>query len=266
MHIRDIVGHLDDYHYINREERNYVAALYHILQIGNNKEAFLALLGYSANKTQDRWSLYMEYAYLRDLWDAINEKFASRVERNKVKREVIMKLLKPAPFEGMEDTALFNEHFGASSKTDIRYPGNWSIIRYDKQIECPEEFVKVCRFKWCFNAKPDLVLHLSKNEAICLEAKLESGVSTYPCVKAEKDIFKRRKLPANLVSQTEVQQQLMAMLGIKAHFVLLTEEESLISTDYKVVTWQQVLKVLDLSAVPKYMKEMLRRRFNLNEL
>ena len=58
-------------------------------------------------------------------------------------------------------------------------------IYLNKNIKNNDEFEAVCKFKWAFNIKPDIVIHTSLESAVCIEAKLESDESTYPKNKKE---------------------------------------------------------------------------------
>ena len=76
-----------------------------------------------------------------------------------------------------------------------------------------DEFLKVYKFKWCFNAKPDIVIHSSNDHAICNEAKNISGEGIYPSKQSEKEEFNKRKL--KYVRQTEIQKMIMELPGIE---------------------------------------------------
>lgn len=101
--------------------------------------------------------IYFEYAYLRDLWDYIGD-------CNEIKREVIYNFLKPTNIQELKKmkTYEFNSYFGAISKPSSKYiqsPSRWSILKYKDTICDNDEFLKVSKFKWAFNAKPDIVIN-----------------------------------------------------------------------------------------------------------
>jgi hypothetical protein len=58
--------------------------------------------------------------------------------------------------------------------------------------------------KWAFRVKPDLVITDGKNGAVCVEAKLTSGESSYPLTAAERAIW-----GSPTVTQREVQRFMM---------------------------------------------------------
>ncbi|TKJ29649.1 MAG: hypothetical protein CEE40_07880 [Chloroflexi bacterium B3_Chlor] len=157
------------------------------------------------------------------------------------------------------DTVDFNRHFGAvpkPSSTYIQSPGLWSVPRYDKTIENNSEFLKVCMFKWAFNAKPDIVIHTSRDHAVCIEAKFKSPESSYPQQATEKKIFQSRNL--GYVKQTSLQEYLMEdLLGIETQFVFLVQKVGQTSKTHKSFLWTDVFKVLDVSDVPGFMRELI---------
>lgn len=119
----------------------------------------------------------------------------------------------------------FNEYFGAvplPSEKYIQSPGNWSISKFKDNFPDNDEFLKVCKFKWCFNVKPDIVIHTSNDHAICIEAKFESGEGIFPTKQTVKDEFNRREL--KFVGQTEIQKKIMKLLGIKSKFLFLVQK------------------------------------------
>jgi hypothetical protein len=119
-----------------------------------------------------------------------------------------------------------------------------------------EDFEKVCKFKWAFNIKPDIVIHTSLDSAVCIETKLESGEGSYPQNKKETEIFDERGL--DRIKQTDMQKYLMdIILGINTTFVLLVKK-STIPKDNKFV-WREVFDSLDLKNIPSYMYETIKR-------
>lgn len=251
--IRDLLNWSSSYSTINREERNLAAVFYHLLLLGDNLRRFLDLIDSPFQVLESEMGIYLEYAYLRDLW--------SQIEDNDTKRGLICELLKPLNVDELKkmETVDFNRHFGAvpkPSSTYIQSPGLWSVPRYDKVIEDNDEFLKICMFKWAFNAKPDLVIHTSRDQAVCIEAKFKSGESSYPQQATEKKIFKSRKL--RYVKQTRLQEYLMEdLLGIETQLVFLVQKAGQISGTHESLLWKDVFKALDVGGVPGFMEEII---------
>lgn len=154
----------------------------------------------------------------------------------------------------------FNSFFGAvptASTLYIQSPGTWSIPRYSVHIPNDEEFIKTCAFKWSFNAKPDIVIHTSHNMAICIEAKFESGESSYPTSSADKKEFIKRSL--NRVKQTELQRHVMEnLLGIKIEFLFLVQQKPT-RTTYPTLSWSEAFGLLNLRGTPIFVRQWLQR-------
>jgi hypothetical protein len=253
MNIREYLKWDGGYSAINREERNLTAILYHALLLEDNLSRFLALIHCPYVVNESEMGIFLEYAYLRDLW--------SQIEDNDTKRGLILALLKPANAGELHQMSIseFNKHFGAVPKpstTYIQSPGLWSLSRFDRTIEDQDELLRVCMFKWAFNAKPDIVIHTSKEQAFCIEAKLESSESQYPQATADKRIFRSRGL--SYVKQTILQKYLMEqLLGIETQFVLLVQKPGEASGTHQLLRWEDAFKSLDMSGVPRFVHEMI---------
>ena len=169
MSLRISLDYKSGYFQINREERNLAAIFYHTLLLDDNLKQFVDLIGCNQKIVDNEMGIYFEYAFIRDLWSNINS-------GNDLKRKLILDFLKPANRQQLEEMSIleFNKHFGAvrTLSTDIiASPSNWSIKYYDETISDNNTFLEVCKFKWCFNAKPDIVINTSHDTAICIEAK-----------------------------------------------------------------------------------------------
>jgi hypothetical protein len=254
MNFRDILQFNAPYYTINREERNLAAIFYHTLLIKDNLKTFITKLEIDYPLIEEEMGIYFEYSFLRDLWFSIDK------SDNLVKRKIILSLLNPANTSYLQDCSIeeFNRYFGAvptASRDYIQSPGNWSIDRYNSNISDRYEFLKVCKFKWCFNAKPDIVIHTSNNHAICIEGKYESGEGEYPSKKSEKIIFRKRGL--TFVKQTEIQGKIMDLLGIKSSFVFLVQKD-MVSTSHKTLYWEEAFNLLDLSESPLFIQNWIK--------
>ena len=258
--LRGRVGFHGYYETINREERNLAAIFYSLLAQPKNLRAFLDQMDASFVKEScrnerfnDEHAIFFEFAMLRDLW-------STQVSgHSDLAREMILEYLPKAPSWLRTCTIHeFNSYWGAvnPSKTTIQMPANWSLPRMDA-IEDHELFLSACLFKWSFNAKPDLVIRLSTNEAICVELKLESGIGVYPSTKADREVFKARSLKA--IKQTEVQQFLMEdLLGFSTHFILISNSTTAQLERYQALSWTEVFSALDLMNLPMHMRRTIR--------
>jgi hypothetical protein len=264
--IREIVGKTDRYSKFVREERNLAAIFYHVLLQGDNTERFFNLIKTPYEKIQEEFGIYFEYAYLRDLWHGLKrDDRKKKIELNLVnekKIEIIKKFLPHDIFQTdwrYENVEEFNNYFVfRPSKQHIQNPGRWNISRLNKNIKNNDEFEAVCKFKWAFNIKPDIVIHTSLDSAVCIETKLESVEGSYPQNKNEKKIFNDVKRELNYIKQTEMQKYLMKkLLGIKTSFVLLVKENVKPPPDYIVKTWTDLFAKLDTNDSLPFMKDMM---------
>ena len=255
MNIRTQIGYTEGYYKINREERNLAAIFYHALLLGDNLRIFLDKIGYQFAVVDKEMGIYFEYAYIRDLWYNIKQ-------GNDFKRKLILDLLQLKNRKELETKTIleFNQYFGdvpRASATDIQSPGNWSIPYYNENILDNDDFLKVCEFKWCFNAKPDIVIHTSNDTAVCIEAKLESKEGKYPASDKEKAIFNTRGL--NHVGQLSIQKKIMEeLLGIQTEYIFLVQKKSETVT-HKAWTWKEVFEDLDTTHCPYFIKQWILR-------
>ena len=257
--LRDLAGD-KPYYEINREERNFAAILYHLLLDNNNLELFLNKIDSSLTNNPSENAVYFEYAYIRDLWNQLDE--IERESQNRLKKEFILSSLGVRDSDPLfqlnpED---FNHYFGAvrtPSKTKIVSPANWSYGSFDEKMT-QELFAKACELKWCFNAKPDLVIQTSKSHAICIEAKLESGQGNYNATKNEK---------SHQAGQFEIQRKLMTeILGIECEYLIIAKNKPRISakyfsadsekkTDTKLITWNFIFDLFQSQFNTEFLKK-----------
>lgn len=276
MDAREIVQIDAPYYEINREERFFCATLYALLICNNNLAKFVHYLNqqYLKNTGEavdendfDNMELYVEYAYLRDIWNSIGP------DNNEKKRDLILKSL------GLSNHSLdsldvhgLNQVFvgrGEPSITYIQNPGTWSISKYSKSGFFPNpegnvDFEKVCKFKWCFNIKPDIVIQIGKKRVISIEAKLESGEGCYPSNEKEIEEFKRRSL--KLIKQTELQKFMFEqLLGIKASLFYLTKNKSKTEeVGCFQITWDEIFTKLDFEGFHPFVRKALNKNLYLN--
>jgi hypothetical protein len=250
MTLRASLDFKDGYFTINREERNLAAIFYHTLLINDNLKKFLSAIGCDHKIVEHETAVYYEYAFIRDLW--------SKIQSNDIKRKFILDMLHPFNREKLERMSVleFNGYFGLvgrrSSSEFILSPSNWSIKHYDTNISDNSEFLNACKFKWCFNAKPDIVINTSHDTAVCIEAKLGSGEGKYPSNEFEKSVFKKRGLEH--VGQLSIQKKLMEeILGIKTDFIFLGVDGKE-AHSHKTLKWREAFNCLDISSCPVFIR------------
>ncbi|MBT3363122.1 MAG: hypothetical protein HN407_05615 [Chloroflexi bacterium] len=250
MNVREIAQLSPNYSEINREERNYAAIFFAALCKPGNPEKFLEYCGFSG-ETGPEFGIYFEYAYLRDLW--------YKISNESIKKEIIQQKLKIKDIDRILNKSFkeINQLFGVgdkASETYIQFPGKWSIGKYCNNFPDDDDFLSICRFKWSFNIKPDIVIHLDKNRAICIEAKYESGEGSYPATNQEKAIFKARGI--KYVRQMDLQKYMMVeLLGLSTDFMFLVFKKEKSET-HKVVSWSEAFGSVDMKEMPAFAVEM----------
>lgn len=251
--MREYAGITENYSCFNREERNFVAVLYYLLLKSGNMERFLELVDKDIEIVQDQFGIYVEYSYLRDLWN--------KLKGNDEKRGLIRSFLTLRCGHEVFKRSLveFNRFFGAVPKPSENYiqsPATWSLPRFAENIHDNDDLLSVCKFKWSFKAKPDIVIHTSRDTAICIEAKSESSEGFYPQKSEEKRIFRKRGIIG--VAQTTLQRYFMEdLLGIKTYFVFLVSKGSPSSDSHKTLTWKQVFDCFALDDSPRFILESI---------
>lgn len=246
MNVREFVGLDINYCEINREERNYAAIFFAALCRPGNPERFLDFCGFPSTLGQD-FGIYFEYAFLRDLWWKIDsEETKKKILSENLRINGIKEILE-LPI--VEINTLFGVP-GQPSKDHIQFPGNWSLKKFNANFKSKDDLKKICRFKWSFNIKPDIVIHLEKEKAICIEAKYESGEGSYPSSETEKALFRKRGIKN--VRQMELQKYMMEeLLGIETEFMYLVYKKEKSET-HKVVSWAEAFKSIDLTDMPAF--------------
>lgn len=231
MNIRKISHSNPHYYEINREERNYAAIFFAALCKEENASRFLQAYGMKEDIGPE-FGIYFEYAYVRDLWNTIRSE--------ETRKEIIKQNL---PIQGIDDI--------------LQNPGRWSMGKYDQNFPDNNAFLRVCRFKWAFNIKPDIVIHLNRDKALCIEVKDESGEGYYPSTAEEVAIFERRSIPR--VGQMELQKYMMEdLLGIEMDFMFLVSKKKSSET-HRIVTWAEAFEMLDLTGMPSFVIKMVER-------
>jgi len=190
------------YFLFNREERHLAGVLFHLLCVRGNAKRLCSQLRPDWPARDDEIGVYLEYSYLRDVWDAIERKGP---EANTRKRKSLRTMLeafggRPELLAALDQTMEvreFNHLFVRNpSKTDVQSPATWQLGTFgaDGSGFAPEDLLALCKLKWAFRVKPDVVVQPSLGRAICLELKLESGEATYPSAGAEIRLLRERGL------------------------------------------------------------------------
>lgn len=138
----------------------------------------------------------------------------------------------------------WNQHFGVgtpvASSALIQSPSQWSLKQFAPNISSDKDFLATCKFKWSFNIKPDLVIHMSNDHAVGIEAKYASREGSYPAKGDEKAIFAARGL--HHVGQTELQEYMFRhLLGVEAIYLYVVQDPAAISRTHKTLVWSTSL-------------------------
>ena len=253
MNVRETSKLFPNYFEINREERNYAAIFFTALCQPGNTEKFLEQFT-TRTKIGSEFGIYFEYSYLRDLWNCIKDQ--------EIKKEILRNHLKINDIDNIlsRSSEEINSIFGVAgtpSSEQIQYPGKWAIIKYQNNFKDNDDFLQICRFKWSFNIKPDIVIHLDKNTAICIEAKYESVEGYYPSMEKEKIIFRERKI--KYIGQTELHKFMMEeLLGIKTDFLFLVQKKEKSAT-HQILSWKDAFNSIDIDMLPNFALEMIKK-------
>lgn len=272
-----------------REERQLCAMLAHLLmQRGSNLQAFLTLFErqlatenlepYAGERAVQVESaqVYVEFAFLRDRWNQFDADPAyDLATRNKAKREFLFEMLmrvdtlrplelrNAMPAEVDEFNACFMGPAGLRVKHDIASPALWNVVALyklaglDRGVTEERKWVfrDLCKFKWAFRIKPDLVIVFPGLEPICVEGKLESGEGRYPTKPAETKLFDyvftgqdRR------VRQVELQDFMFrVLLGCGSRLLFIAQKEGQVTipgpegatVNVPQLRWDRVFEALD---------------------
>ena len=222
--------------------------------------------------TAEGAEIYTEFSLLRDDWNSLGRD-------NDAKRARIRNLLKRA---GMADhvgglpesVPEFNEFFmgprGARIVRDVAYPGTWSVPALaDRFRDRPNEFGDLCRFKWSFNIKPDIVIMTAGSNPLCIEAKLESREGQYPESSEDREafdsVFGEKQ---GRVQQVELQRFMFKkLLGVSCEFLTLGVRQVTSAKDPNptpVLTWREAFAALDMTGSLDYVKRLVDENVHLN--
>jgi hypothetical protein len=269
MDVRSTAGLGEPYFTINREERFFCATLYSLLvQKNDNLKRFVSFLNSRLEREKDRvdeqraddFEIYVEYSYLRDRWNSLHnneEKWRLIFDSLQLSDTSLSRLSVP-----QLNAALVG--FGEPSSDQIQNPGTWSISRYSnlfpRDVQGNRDFERLCKFKWCFKIKPDLVIQVNPNRVLSIEAKLESREGTYPAPAYRKEWIEERHLDP--VKQTGLQSFMFDdILNMRASLFYLVKESSRDRRDgIPVITWQEVFGELDLTGTHPFVPRALKAK------
>lgn len=216
-----------------REERFFCAVLFHLLLTDN---AVLQQLLEKAgvpnheNYTCDSVRVFVEYAMARDLWNSLDDDGKA----NEKKKKFILDCLgNPSGLENLE-TEEFNKKLVAGSKISkdkIQSPARWGEEKIKVFFKDQKFIENACKLKWAFNVKPDIVIELYDDSAVCIEAKVESGQDVYT-------------VAGYTQTQSDVQKYLMTdLLGFNLYQVFLAPKNSKANEGKEIhhITWSELL-------------------------
>lgn len=249
-----IISHFnfnEPYYKFCREEQNFVAILYSLLLSESenvNKLLDIFHIQYTVEDIKN-YEIYIEYSFIRDLWSQFTvKKKHNRLNNNKLKKDFILNYLRDSKIQFNEkhltdSTQQFNQYFGCNSVNHIQSPSNWNVKAIKNNIydvyKIKDDFLELCKFKWSFNIKPDLVIKLGIDKYICIEAKLESSESSYPSISSEKkiwdSIFGER---LERIKQIELQKYMFSkIIGCKdVHFLVIDKK----GENHNTIGWQEI--------------------------
>lgn len=262
---------LTAFHTAVREERLFCAILYHLLlQDNRNLDTFVDSI--NAQLTPDRQlahpgsaaSIFVEFTYLRDDWKALDKNNDAKRSRifELFSRSPVLRSLDPDSFPSASACGSFNERFmglrGARIQSDIAFPGQWPVKELCRAFgNEPAVFRELCRFKWAFNIKPDLVIVAPGATSICVEAKLESREGTYPTSNEECAIFDEVFGPGNgRQNQVELQEFMLAtLLGLPCETVTVGRDRFTGGGTF--LSWAELFERLDLTGSIDFVRRLV---------
>jgi hypothetical protein len=263
---------LGEFHRVVREERLFCAVLAHLLmKRGSNLAQFVELVNaqldgprrVAANKAADA-AVYVEFTYLRDQWYAMRG-------NNDAKRARIAEMLGRVPSlaplaagslptEPSEFNATFMGEAGRRIRRDIASPSRWSVGSLAAGFEeAPETFRDLCRVKWSFNIKPDLVIAIPGELPIVVEAKLESSEGSYPTSNAECAIFDRLFGPGlRRVRQVELQEFMFVSLMNQPCQSAIVGRDPIPKAEAPFLAWATIFDALDTRESIAFIERLIR--------
>ncbi|MBK9149082.1 MAG: hypothetical protein IPM12_14860 [Flavobacteriales bacterium] len=243
------------YYRFNREERNYAAILYHLLLSGqHNLKAFLNLIEHRSERSIEQCDVYYEFALQRDAWHQMDD----AAKRDWLLLKLPLGLDPPSHEEG------WNTFFGLTrnpSRTVYQSPASWVLSRIDDSVQ-GQQYRDLAMLKWCFNIKPDLVIITGRKQAVCIEAKVESGQGKYPTSSIDKAEWKRR-VAGSYVDQLDCQRHLfhhVLEFPIEAVTYILLDEKGAGAGEAKGLSWKSAFAAMETAPSHPFVENWLRDR------
>lgn len=270
---------VESFHTLVREERHFCAVLAHLLmERGGNLTNFVALMN-EQFPGSERFSseevvaaeIYVEFTMLRDSWNSV-ESSERRAHLIQLMRRVprLRPIAAALPSDFSELNALFAGARGAQWTSRAAYPGQWSVAALRELAGSDHAlFRELCRFKWSFNIKPDLVI-LAGGRALCVEAKLESSTSSYPSSPTETRLFNaafgRRQ---GRVGQLELQRFMFdEILELECSYAVIARDKPAELRDDRsdgvaFVSWRDAFRTCDLTSSIPFVRQLLEGNHHL---
>ena len=238
-----------EYFEVNREERHFGNLLISTIIYDNNfRTFFFNLINEKLKKPEylkGEFDIYSETAILRDYWYDLGENRKKSPELVNRHREIIRLCFGHFNI----NPVLLDQYPLFWDKNQLKFPGKWTE-KHNKNLFTLKNIQKensiqnnyLCRIKWAFNAKPDLLI-ISNNKCVIIELKLESGIGKnddgYDQIQTQKDVGNLAKITIPFFSEKLFEN------------ILLTKEE-----DKNNLSWSEILCGLN-----NFGSELVKRHF-----
>jgi hypothetical protein len=248
---------------VNREERHFCALFAHALLssgLARNSLSELVLSRSNIQLDPNNMEVYIEVAALRDYWKTLDDSKTYSANTHEKRRQFLNKIIENTPLHpNVIDKYQFFWTKGIDGKnTKLWNPGHWSEKAIKADMVSIIEQKKFLNIKWAFNAKPDMMI-ASSNQAILIEAKLESPESKYG--QSDGDQEEIQKLVGYLLTKI-----VPAFREIQFHNMLLAKENpNPKKTKWPLsITWREVINIIGETDLDEFTKEnfaQLRTRY-----
>ncbi len=243
--LRTIQIEMSNYDEVCREERQLCFLLGHLILSHPEQLSIFSRKVWPKRTLPDQWlqqpdaGVYVEYALFRDYW---NKKLDAP------KRE-----------------AFIYEYLGLSSEewTEIKNrkdldkpcsPAHWKTHDLDRCFTDNHMFLRACKLRWAFHAKPDIVILLPGQLVLSIEAKYESRMDQY----GDKRLFDKRSL--DQVDQVSYQRYLFeSILGFNEYDVgqILLQRKQESVEGCKTMSWREAFEPFKHFPKPPYMDKLI---------
>lgn len=165
----------NSYNAVNREERHFGflfgSAIIHNHEFAHKVfERYNSILG--SNLDVNSFDIYFEVAALRDYWRDLGRSDEYRDETHTKRRNVLNAILQDRGYDpGIIDNNRVFWTNGNIGSGKLWCPSEWNINELKELFGSGNKLVSV---RWCFNAKPDILI-VSNTSSVFIEVKVESG-------------------------------------------------------------------------------------------